>query len=185
MDRNLDGYHFSCDEDAKMAKDEMQKINAISGRLSANNPEAVLMVYNKCIQNNLFTTPVGIDYLKSLQTYLKDNEKINQADIMDIPIRISYVDALELRANNRYKNIDKTEKKNFAKEFRFSLLFNILLIVMIIVMFVITLKADNPNMLNYRNAITNEYADWQQSLTEKEKELKEKERQLNELESHK
>ena len=93
MERNVEGYHFTCDEDAKMAMEELKKINLISGKLNANNPKAVLLVYNKCIQSNMFITPLGIDYLKSLQTYLKNNPDINSDEVYDIPIRISYNDA--------------------------------------------------------------------------------------------
>lgn len=182
MERNLDGYRFSCDEDAEMASNELQKINMISSKLSANNPDNVLIVYNKCIQNNIFTTPVGIDYLKSLQSYLKKCESINQDDVMDIPIRISYADALELKANNRYKDIDARVEKNYVKEFRFSLFFNIILVAMVIAMFFIALKADNPNILNYQNAITNEYADWQQELEKKDVELRQREQQIKAVE---
>lgn len=182
MERNVDGYHFSCDEDSKRAKDELQKINLISEKLNKNNPEAILLVYNKCIQSNMFVTPIGIDFLKTLQTYLKRVETINSEDILDIPIRISYEDALELRANNRYKSIENQGKKDFAKEFRFSLFFNVVLVVLIIAMFAIILNAKNPNVLNYQTAITNEYADWQQQLDEKEQELKERERALKEKE---
>lgn len=182
MERNVDGYHFSCDEDGKRAKDELQKINLISEKLNKNNPEAILLVYNKCIQSNMFITPIGIDFLKTLQTYLRKVETINSEDILDIPIRISYEDALELRANNRYRSIDNQEKKNYAREFRFSLFFNGVLIALIIAMFAIILNAKNPNVLNYQTAITNEYADWQQQLDEKEQELKERERTLKERE---
>lgn len=45
-------------------------------------------------------------------------------------------------------------------------------------MFVITLQSDNPNILNYRQAITNEYASWEQELTERENKVREKEQKL-------
>ena len=55
---------------------------------------------------------------------------------------------------------------------------NILLVVLVLAMFVITLKSDNPNILNYRQAITNEYASWEQELTERENKVREKEQML-------
>lgn len=179
MERNVDGYHFSCDEDAKMAQEELKKINLISQKLNANNPQATLLVYNKCIQSNQFTTPIGIDYLKSLQSYLLKSEAINSEDILDIPIRISYADALELKSNNRYKDLDKKDTRDFRVQFSFSLFFNIVLIIMVIAMFVIALKADNPNIINYKNAIVNEYSAWEQDLTERENIIREKESELN------
>ena len=179
MDRNVDGYRFSCDEDVKMAREELKKINLISEKLNANNPQATLLVYNKCIQSNLFTTPVGIDYLKSLQSYLRKCDAVNQEEILDIPIRISYIDALELKANNRYKNLEKEDTRDFRTGFKLSVFFNIVLIVMVIAMFVIALTADNPNIINYKNAIVNEYSAWEQDLTERENIIREKESELN------
>lgn len=178
MERNIEGYHFSCDEDAKMALDEVKKINLISEKLSSNNPKAVLLVYNKCIQSNMFTTPVGIDYLKRLQNYLRENPSVDNAEILDIPIRISYEDALAIKSNKRFQNIDKKEPKSYRKEFSFSLLLNIVLIVLVISMFVIALGAKNPNIINYENAITNKYSTWEQELTERERVIKEKEREI-------
>ena len=45
-------------------------------------------------------------------------------------------------------------------------------------MFAITLKSDNPNILNYKNAIVNQYASWEQELSEREKQLRQKENEL-------
>lgn len=177
--RNVGGYHFSCDEDAKMAKEELQRIKTISEKLGHSNPQSILLVYNKSIQSNIFTTPVGIKFLKEMQDYLYQCETIDKSEILDIPVRISYADAIELRSNNRYKNIDNQKKIDFAKRFRWSLFGNLVLIIMVIAMFVITMTADNPNILNYETAIVNKYSEWEQSLLEKENELKERESQLN------
>lgn len=182
MERNVEGYHFTCDEDAKMAMEELKKINLISGKLNANNPKAVLLVYNKCIQSNMFITPLGIDYLKSLQTYLKNNPDINSDEVYDIPIRISYNDAIMLKSNNRFKDIDKKPPKSYVKEFTVSVLMNVALVIVIIGMFVMALTATNPNILNYKNTIVNQYSEWDQNLTKKENELKEREKAIKKME---
>ena len=46
-------------------------------------------------------------------------------------------------------------------------------------MFVITMKSDNPNILNYKKQILNEYASWEQELTERENRVREKEQELS------
>jgi hypothetical protein len=48
-----------------------------------------------------------------------------------------------------------------------------------IAMFSIALNANQPNILNYEKVLTNNYASWEQELTEREQAVKEKERQLN------
>lgn len=178
MDRIVEGYRFTSDEDAKLAKEELEKVNYISQKLSADDPKAVLLVYNKSIQSALFTTPVGIDFLKSMQNYLKKNPAINNEDILDIPMQISYSDALIIRQNKRYDSLNVKEK-NYKSQYKFSVAFNIILVIMVIAMFFIALKAGNANILNYKTAILNEYADWEQSLKERENVIRQKERELN------
>lgn len=46
-------------------------------------------------------------------------------------------------------------------------------------MFMITLKSDNPNILNYEKNLVNRYAAWEQELREREQVVREKERELN------
>ena len=45
-------------------------------------------------------------------------------------------------------------------------------------MFVITLRGSTPNVINYKIALTNQYAAWEQELTQREKAVKEKEQEL-------
>ena len=177
MERVVDGYRFSSDEDVKMAQEELQRVNYISEKLSASDPKSILLVYNKSVQNGLFVTPIGIDFLKSLQSYLLKNPEINNEDVADIPIKISYADSLILRENKRYESLNKAER-NYKQPYRFSVAFNVILILMVIAMFVIALKADNPNILNYKTAILNEYSEWEQQLTERERAVREKEAEL-------
>lgn len=177
MERVVDGYHFSSDEDAKMAQEELQRVNYISEKLSENDPKSILLVYNKSIQSGIFTTPVGIDFLKSIQSYLKKNPQIDDEEIMDIPISISYADALIMRQNKRYDSLNSPQR-SFRQPYRFSLALNVIFVIMIIAMFVIAIKADNPNMLNYKTAILNEYSEWADELTERENAIREKESEL-------
>ncbi|MGN0402770.1 MAG: hypothetical protein ACI4HQ_11020, partial [Acetatifactor sp.] len=59
-----------------------------------------------------------------------------------------------------------------------SLILNVLLVVAIMVMFRITLKSNNPNVLNYERVITDKYATWEEELTERERIIREKEKEL-------
>ena len=45
-------------------------------------------------------------------------------------------------------------------------------------MFAIASGSDNPNIINYRNVIVNEYVSWEQELTEREKAVRRKEAEL-------
>ena len=59
-----------------------------------------------------------------------------------------------------------------------SVIINILLTILVLAMFAITLNSKNPNIINYRRQILNEYASWEQELTERERAVKEKESTL-------
>lgn len=178
MDQIVDGYRFTSEEDAKMARDELQRVNYISEKMSADDPKSILLIYNKSIQSGIFTTPVGLDFLKSVQSYLKKSAVIPDEEILDIPVKINYTDALILKQNKRYDSLNVKEK-SYKNQFRFSLVTNLILIFMVIAMFVIALKADNPNILNYKTAILNEYAEWEQNLKDREQAVREKERELD------
>ena len=58
------------------------------------------------------------------------------------------------------------------------LIFFVFLIILVILMFVITIKSNNPNILNYKEAIINEYASWEEELNAREEAIKEKEKEL-------
>lgn len=177
MERVVEGYRFVSDEDVAMAREELQRVNYISEKLTSDDPKSILLVYNKAIQNGLFTTPVGIDFLKTLQSYLKKSPQIDDTEILDIPVKISYADALILKQNKKYESLNPKEK-SYRNQFRFSLVFNIILIFMVISMFFIALFAKNPNMINYKTAILNEYSEWAEELTQREKVIREKEAEL-------
>jgi hypothetical protein len=46
-------------------------------------------------------------------------------------------------------------------------------------MFVVSWKSDVPNIVNYRTAVLNEYSEWEQELTEREKAVREAEKNLD------
>ena len=182
--RNVDGFAFVDRENGSIAKEEIQRINYISSKMNEDNPEAMLSVYNKMIESNTFFTPIGLEFLRQLQTYLYKRAEIDDSRIQDIPVLVSYADIIN-KYNNK-KDVERDDRthrrkrvKTFKQEYKMSLIVNLVLILMIIAMFIIVLKSDTPNMINYENAITNRYASWEQELTERESKVREKEAELN------
>jgi hypothetical protein len=53
------------------------------------------------------------------------------------------------------------------------------LAVMVVGMFLITLTGKNENILNYKRVITNQYAQWEQDLSQREEAVRQKELELN------
>lgn len=179
-ERSVGGYLFYTEKDAKIAEAELQKIEYLEARIDYSRPESILMVYEKTIHERIFRTPVGLQYLKYLRDFLLEQPEINPEEVPDIPLYNTFGGELRNQANpakNRIKpSREKTERDKSA--FLISVILNVLLVLAIIAMFTITLKSDNPNVLNYEKAITNKYAAWEQELTEREQRIREKEKEL-------
>ena len=177
------GFSFADGADVSLASSEIEKIKYIAGKMNMDNPRGVLAVYDKLITSGIFVTPVGYEYLRTLQSYLYKCKDIPDDAVKEIPVPISYTRALNLRSEERDEKIQadrqmRTLRKTFRTEYKISLIVNIILIIMVIAMFVITLKAENPNMINYRTAILNQYSEWEQELNEREAAIKQKELEL-------
>ncbi|HAG68628.1 MAG TPA: hypothetical protein DCL38_01485, partial [Lachnospiraceae bacterium] len=173
--RSVEGYLFLTEEDADIAKEEVSRINYVSSKMKDDNPQAVLAVYNRMIQNNTFITPVGQEYLRTLRDYLYRSSQIPDELVSDIPLIVSYSDALKKDKEPEKKPQEKKVRKTYKKEYQGALVMIAVLIVMIGAMFIIALKSDVPNIINYKTAITNEYAAWEQELSEREAAVRERE----------
>lgn len=183
---NIDGFSFADAEDVTLAEEEIKKIKFIAEKMNMDNPKGVLAVYDKLISSGFFVTPVGVEYLRTLQSYLYKCQSIPDDAVRDIPVPISYSKALNKRAQDREDRLNaerekRSLRKTFKNEYKISLILNLILFIMVIAMFVITLQAENPNMINYRTAILNQYSDWEQDLAQREEAVREKELKLQSL----
>lgn len=181
-DRNLSvgGYRFYTEKDAQLAAAELKKIEYLEARIDYSRPDGILMVYEKTIHERIFKTPVGLQYLKELRDYLLKQSEIDPQRVPDIPLYNSFsgeVRAKSAPARNRIRTTGGG-KDGDRSGFVISVVLNILLALAVIGMFTITLRSDNPNMLNYERVLTDRYAQWEQDLTERENAVREKEREL-------
>lgn len=189
----IDGFEFYSEEDAKAATEELAKVHALNAKIDVNNLVAMKAVYLKAVEQNIFETQIGIAYLKNLQNYLISKGVLGEHEK---PVPITYTknsvalknqmlteeyDALRTKMLKDYdKRIDaeKTKAKKAQETAKNRTIFCVVLAVMVAVMFVISLTGKNPTILNYKSAITNQYSEWEQNLTEREKVIREKESQL-------
>ncbi len=177
--KDAGGFSFYMEKDAELARLEQKKIEYLEARMDYSHPEKILQIYEKAIQDRVFKTPVGLMYLKHLQDYLLGQPEISQERIIPIPLFQTFGGDMRMAHNPaRYRVTPPKEKKNKVSPLSVSVMLNIFLAVAIIAMFVITLKADQPNILNYETVIKNHYAAWEQDLTEREQTIREKEREL-------
>lgn len=176
------GYRFDRLSDASEAALEIEKATYFEQRISGRSPENMLAIYDKVLDERIFVTPVGWEYLKFLQARLKE-EGIDADRIRPIPLyhtfRFQKVDEQENKGVARERIHPSTKKKmTAADKMRISVITNVILVLLVAVLFIITLNGENANALNYRKAIQNQYASWEQELTEREKAVKEKEQEL-------
>ena len=181
------GYRFDRLSDAGEAALEIEKATYFEQRISGRSPENMLAIYDKVLDERIFVTPVGWEYLKFLQARLKE-EGIDADRIRPIPLyhtfRFQKVDEQENKGVARERIHPSTKKKmTTADKMRISVIMNVILVLLVAVLFIITLNGENANALNYRKAIQNQYAAWEQELTEREKAVKEKEQELQELQA--
>lgn len=177
----VNGYIFSSLQDKEEADEECKKAEYFSEKTRGRQARSLLAAYDMILDQRIFKTPVGWEYLRQIQERLKQ-DGIPEEQIRPIPmyINFSYRASMEQLGSAMIRQqIEQPVEKKIRKEsFYASVGMNILLVLLVIVMFVITLKSDNPNILNYEKVIVNKYASWEQELTERENKVREKEKEL-------
>lgn len=176
--REVDGFIFATLSDANIAREEIKKIKYIAEKLDYQNPESVLTIYNKMIANRVLVTPIGHAFLRELQMFLYTNTDISDEDVKDIPLYTVYGTKPGELSKLDSLYVKPKEKKTYRKEYITAVWISITLGFLVIAMFIITLKADNPNILNYKNALLDQYSTWEQELTERENVIRKKEKEL-------
>ena len=182
LDLIVNGVKYSSPHDAAAAKEEIKKIEYIKSRMNFNNPTEVFAIYDKMIDNRLFVTPSGFEFLFEIRRFLEESPAIDNETIRAIQTDSLFTQRAknEARAENRRAPEPdlKKELKNTRSGYRTSVIINIFLVLLVIAMFAIALNSDNPNILNYKNAVENEYAGWEEELTERENAVRQKEKEL-------
>ncbi len=175
----VDGFQFGTQQDAELAKNEKVRIERLEEKLDYENNEMVHAVYKKAVNNRVFRTPVGYDFLKRLQRILHDK---TQEDVANIPVYGVY--SMRESANPTIERIQasrKPVKEKPKQEFfsrKTSIIVNIGLLVLVIVMFVMATTGSNPTVINYEKALQDRYAEWEQQLSDRERAIREKEKEL-------
>ena len=172
----VEGYLFGSPTDAEQARTERKKALYVEAKLEGKPVGSVLAVYEKMLEEKVFVTPVGWEYLKQIQEKLR-LLGAREEEIKPIPLFSAFVHKEE-RKNTRPRIEKPKEKIPYQNRFRSSVVINILLVILVLAMFFIASGSDNPNIINYRNAIVNEFASWEQDLTQREKEVRLREAEL-------
>lgn len=189
----VEGYRFFSREEAKKAERELAKVRVLNEKLDEDNLQAVKALYTKAVKQQVFETEIGITYLRNLQVHLIAEGELKPEEL-PLPIQYSKTtwgeeqlrlredyDAALTQARNDMDAQLKKERERIRQlrdKCRTLMIALILMAVMVVGMFAITFTGKNENVLNYKNALVNQYAQWEQELSEREARIREKEAEL-------
>lgn len=172
----VEGYRFATVADAETARMELKKIENLEQKLDYRRPQNVLLVYNRAVDNRVFLTPVGFSYLQKMQRELL-KWGVPADKVRPVPL---YATFSNKTANSRSIRLSVAQRHpEYQGRFLASLLVNIVLIFLVAAMVVFAWNTDTPNIINYRQAIENEYSEWEQDLTQREQAVRDAERKLD------
>ena len=148
----------------------------IESKVNYDDLQTTLKVYEKAINEKIFRTPAGFEFLKKMRKEMvKRGMPVDK--IPPIPLYMVFSKEVETRPIRIFQ---VKEKREDSKELlRKSVWLNVGLIILVIGMFMITMFGGSTNILNYKYKIENEYSIWQQELEEREAIIREKEAELN------
>ncbi len=175
---SVGGFVFRNEEDASLARIEEQKIKYLEARMDYSNPESIHYVYEKAIQEKLFRSPIGLNYMKRLQEFLLSRPEISPETVTEIPLNAVFEEKSKVRRTKEKTGAQMAKEERLKSRFAISVMLNILLAFAIAAMFFISFNSEQPNVFNYERAIVNKYASWEEELTEREQVIREKEREL-------
>ncbi len=200
---NIGGYIFDDENSAKKAAKELKAVEYIIGQIKNTDENGVLTVYKKLLNQRMFSTEIGLGFLNQLRQNLVSSGAFDESEIPEVytleePKAAEETESAEVIAsqdNLDYESSAKTSgsksKSNSidAKYKRLKVINSVLLVICLTLlvcvcgMFYINSTINSPNILNYKETITDEFSSWKQELDQREKELNERERLIEEKEN--
>lgn len=173
-DNCVGDFLFQNNDEASAAKTEAEKIEKIEEKLGEASPELLYKLYNKCIEKNTFSTPVGLQFMHELKQKVEKSMPEGTV-ILPIPVK------KENSVAHAKEPVSATSMESVAKKylgyFRWSVFINIVMFLVILFMFYVVTTGDHPNVVNYENAVLNKYSAWEQELDAREEALREAEKE--------
>ncbi len=78
-------YKFETEQEAKEAQSELRAVDYLRTKINMDEPEAALEIFKQLLDQDIFHTIVGYDFLKSLQNFLRTSASVDNAAIPQIP----------------------------------------------------------------------------------------------------
>ena len=200
-DRLIDGFYFETDALYEEAHKEKLAVAYLAKQVDLTDNKQALRLYQQAVSQKLFSTVIGLSFLRDLELRLKKDASIPKDQIIPVPVltrenpssnvALSEDKPLKKQKEKKvrerpekvsYPFDEKSEAGKYRRRFHGALAFIIILLITIGVMFFITLSSDLPTIVNYRTRLNNEYASWEEELKEREAALDLREKELMEAE---
>ncbi|MCM1105603.1 MAG: hypothetical protein NC355_01540 [Blautia sp.] len=192
MGYRVEGFTFGTEEEARLAKKEAEGIKYILGRNDMEDPGTVLRLYNRLIEKEVFSTPVGFRFLGELRRGLLKLPYMQAEHLRPLPVYQPGKPAEEKReplqaqtVKRRVMEEEEAEEeeaeveKSYYRPFLASTFLAVVFALALLGVFIITaVSKDNTTILNYENSLIDKYESWDRQLTERERELERREAEL-------
>ncbi len=176
----VEGFMFLSVEDADKARLDAKKIKILGQKVKSTKVSDLQEVYEKAISNKIFSTPIGWTYLALLRDNLIE-AGVPEDELTPIPVDYKITNVALSDEYHPKIRVEVPKKKKRNPKVTMILLgaMNVILVILVAAMFYVALNAETDNIINYKKNVTNRYAEWEQSLTEREKAVRQKEKELN------
>ena len=185
--RVVEGFVFDNDEEYQMALKDAEMFEILWGKIKNSNGKMAIELYESLLVSDKIKTVVGMYNIKLLQNYLIKNGYVSENEITPIVgfigKKVSTTDAVksyEYAYKMKYlvdqKVNDKLEKyKSMVGTLKVVVL---ILSVVVAIMFVVQANGGTANYASSKEAVIDEYSEWEENLNDREKEVKEREEEL-------
>ena len=176
----VEGFLFANEAEAAQARKEAEGVKYVKEKAQMDDPEMVLRIYNKMIQQRLFDTAVGYSYLKDLQEYLQSIPVYPEGRYFPDSGAASAGGGEspqgEARAGTKAEDADRGKNADYRRRYRIVRWIAFILAVCVVAMFAITATTNNTTVLNYENQLINKYEAWEERLDQRQEAIEAKEK---------
>lgn len=163
----VEGYLFATQKEADEARKELQGIQYLQKNNNMKDARVMEQVYTKVLEQGLFHTPVGIHYLKNLQTTLRSKD---YEELLPIPVRQQEDTKTTFSMRRRLLRLDDVGG-SYRRKYRICIAIIAILAACITFLFAIAATTNQPNILNYEQKIIDKYEKWEEELQNREQKL--------------
>ena len=191
--RIVEGFVFENEEEYQLALKDAELFDILWNKIKKSDRNVATELYDTLLTSDKIKTVVGMYNVKMLQNYLIQNGYVSESEINPIVgfvgRKVSTTDAMKsYEYSNRMKYMVNQKINDKLEKYKATIatlkVVVLILAVVIAVMFVVQANGGTANYASAKEAVIDEYSEWEQDLNDREKEVKEKEEELKSIEDN-